>query len=393
MTSLSFGSLTPHYPPMEGIAAAAKDIEAQGLDFVCFGDQLQGTEPRTIMTPDIVPGPARASKLQWTDAFLQCSLAASATSEVELSVFTDATRRNPSILAQTAITLDQISHGRFFLTVGAGEAKQFRPFGFTRSKPFLHLEEQLKILRRFFECREPFRYDGPIWSIDDVCFDVGPYDAERSIPMVVMGGPGRAVEIASRHADGWLCYLPAMGDADWYAQQVRTIREQRERDGRDPDTFRFMITCLSIVAEDEETIQRTCENRIARWGAMVFVPGGKTWSRWGAKHPMGDDWYYSRDLEPNTWSREDALRVIDQVPPEVVRASKFVGAPQEVAVQIQGYIDAGATHVRVGNYVSIVQDGSFGTSGAKRSNLTIETLAAVRERNGLGPFSPRTPTP
>ena len=92
---VQFGALTPHYPPMEGIAEAAIDIEAQGLDFVCFGDQLQGTEPRTIMTEDIVPGPARFTKQQWTDAFIQCTMAAMTTGSVELSVFTDGTRAQP----------------------------------------------------------------------------------------------------------------------------------------------------------------------------------------------------------------------------------------------------------------------------------------------------------
>ena len=103
------------------------------------------------------------------------------------------------------------------------EAKQFRPFGFERKKPFLHLEEQLKILRLFFDRREPFSYSGPIWSIDEATLYTGPYDAKRSIPLIVMGGPGRAVEIAAKHADGWLCFLPQMGTAEWYAQRAPAL--------------------------------------------------------------------------------------------------------------------------------------------------------------------------
>jgi phthiodiolone/phenolphthiodiolone dimycocerosates ketoreductase len=386
---LKFGSLTPHYPPMEGIVAAAKDVERRGLDFVAFGDQLQGTEPGSIMTPDIVPGKARITKRQWTDAFLQCTMAAMSTREIELTVFTDALRRGPAILAQTAITLDHISHGRFFLTVGAGEAKQFRPFGFERNKPFLHLEEQLKILRLFFERREPFSYSGPIWSIDEVTLYTGPYDAKRSIPLIVMGGPGKAVEIAARHADGWLCFLPQMGTPEWYAEQVKQIRETRERDGKDPDAFRFMITAHSIISDDEDTIRRVSESPLGKWGAIVFVPGGRTWRRWGGEHPMGDDWFYSRDLEPNKWSREKTLAAIAKVPPKVVLASKFVGTMDSVARQVQAYIDAGATHVRMANYVSILEDGSFGTSDVGKSNLTVETMSLIRRNNGLGDFRRR----
>jgi phthiodiolone/phenolphthiodiolone dimycocerosates ketoreductase len=375
---------------MEGIAEAAIDVEARGLDFVCFGDQLQGTEPRTILTPDVVPGPARYTKQQWTDAFTQCAMAAMTTAEVELSVFTDATRRNPAILAQTAITIDQVSHGRFFLTLGAGEAKQFRPFGFERDRPFLHLEEQLKLLPQYFNSREKFSYQGPIWSADDAYLAVGPYDQQRSIPLIVMGGPGRAIELAAKYADGWLCFLPQMGDPGWYAEQASYIREVRIRDGKDPDAFRFMGTFHGIISDDEAVIQRTTEHPLAKWGALVFVPGGKTWRRWGSSHPLGDNWFYSRDLEPNKWSRDEAFAVIDKVPPEIVRASKLVGSASAVAEQIRAYIEAGVTDIRVANYVSILEDGSFGTSGVNRSNLTLETMAMVREQLGMAPFTPRT---
>lgn len=69
---------------------------------------------------------------------------------------TDALRRPPAVLAQQALSLDHFAHGRFFLTLGAGEVKQFTPYGLSREKPFTHLQESMKIIRLLWES------DGPV---------------------------------------------------------------------------------------------------------------------------------------------------------------------------------------------------------------------------------------
>src|SRR5277367_340008 len=47
----------------------------------------------------------------------------------------DTVRRHPSLLAQTALTIDHLSRGRFVLGVGCGETENIVPYGFDFANP------------------------------------------------------------------------------------------------------------------------------------------------------------------------------------------------------------------------------------------------------------------
>jgi phthiodiolone/phenolphthiodiolone dimycocerosates ketoreductase len=59
----------------------------------------------------------------------------------------DPVRRHPSLLAQTALTLDHLARGRFILGVGSGETENTVPYGFDFSKPASRFEGSLKVIR------------------------------------------------------------------------------------------------------------------------------------------------------------------------------------------------------------------------------------------------------
>ena len=44
----------------------------------------------------------------------------------------DVFRRSPNILAQQILSLDHLSKGRGIVCIGAGEMKQFKPYGIPR---------------------------------------------------------------------------------------------------------------------------------------------------------------------------------------------------------------------------------------------------------------------
>ena len=147
MTDVKFGCCPPYFPPAEMIGAASQMYEAQGYDFLLTGDQLNLTSPRSLWSPDLVPAAGQGVDIDcWMDCFQILDLAAMATSTVGVGPTCDALRRTPVNLAQQLLSLDHISKGRAFICLGAGENKQFTPYGLRREKPFTHLEECVKIL-------------------------------------------------------------------------------------------------------------------------------------------------------------------------------------------------------------------------------------------------------
>lgn len=377
---MKFGCCPPYFPPADMVGAASRLYESQGYDFLLTGDQLNLTSPRSLWTPDLVPAAGRGVDIDcWMDCFQILDLAAMATSTVTLGPTCDALRRTPVNLAQQLLTLDHISKGRAYICLGAGEMKQFAPYGLKRDKPFTHLEECVKILKLFLRHSEPFSYEGPIWTLGDAMLRLSPFDPERPPPVYVAGGPGRAVEIAGRYADGWATYLPPAGDPEWLAETIADVRRAAEAAGRDPDSIAIMGMFSSLIAPNEELVQEAVESPIVKWDTACIMPSGSTWRRWGAANPLGDDFHYARDFNPFEWSRDDALKIVEQVPDGIVRRSKITGTPAEAADQILPYLEAGVTHALIGNYAQLTATGDWGdaTGGV---DVVLETVNLLRER-------------
>jgi phthiodiolone/phenolphthiodiolone dimycocerosates ketoreductase len=297
----------------------------------------------------------------------------------------DPIRRPPANMAQLTATLDHYSKGRFFLGLGAGEIKQFAPYGIERTQPFGHLEESVKIVKLLLDSSDVVNYEGPHWNLRNAVLALMPHGEKRP-PILIAGGPGRAVDIAAKHADGWITYVPTCGSPEWYAEQVAIARRKTEQAGRDPDAMIFYLLTMNIIDSTEQRVDAHTRDPIARWDAAAVIPGPHVYEAWGVgKHPIRPDYSYPTHLVPTEWSREDALQVIEKTPAEIVRRARACGTPKSVADQLQAYIAAvpasNPVWVNIINYTSFLGGGSFGDP-ADEVDLVLETCNHLRRMNG-----------
>ena len=206
-----------------------------------------------------------------------------------------------------------------------------------------------------------------------------PFRPEAPPPILVAGGPGRATDIAGRHADGWLTYVPPGCDVDTYAREVNKMKRLAADAGRDPDDLIFSIAAMALVVTDEAELDELCTNPALRFSVAATVPTGETWRRWGCAHPLGDGYRYPTDYIPMEWTRDAAMRVVEQTPPSIVRRARCSGTPKAVAAQLQAYIDAGCNHLCIGNYAGLVASGDF-ADALDQTNLCIETVKLLAGR-------------
>jgi alkanesulfonate monooxygenase SsuD/methylene tetrahydromethanopterin reductase-like flavin-dependent oxidoreductase (luciferase family) len=211
---------TPRY---RDVRALALEAEARGVDSVWLYDHLlfRGEGP---------------DKGQW-ECFTLLAALAEATSRVTLGPLVACSPfRNPALLAKMAVTLDEVSGGRFVLGVGAGwNEPEFRAFGF----PFDHRVDRLE---------EAVRIIGPLLHEGRVDFD-GRYERAPGCAMVPRGpradGPRlmvaafkpRMLRLAARYAD----HLTTMFDLD-SAQPRAEIEAICAEVGRDPATLELSHT-------------------------------------------------------------------------------------------------------------------------------------------------------
>ena len=195
------------------------------------------------------------------DAWTTLAALAAVTSRVRLgTLVSPATFRHPSVLAKSAVTVDQVSGGRAELGIGAGWLEaEHRAYGFPFSDMRTRMDllaEQMEIIARSF-AGERFSYKGEHYEIEDL--DARPKPVQRPRPTVIVGGRGgpRSLALAARWADEY----------NTFSASVDEIRERREafavawrEAGRNPDAFRFSAMVAVLVGADE----RELSDRVAR---------------------------------------------------------------------------------------------------------------------------------
>ena len=186
-------------------------------------DHMVSFWPDSIWTPEftdlatISPSPHRH-----LDGMAVAAAAAVLTKNVPLATsVVDTVRRHPSLLAQSALTIDHLAKGRFILGLGSGEAENTVPYGFDFSKPVSRFEEALSVIRLLWESDGPVDFDGRFYHLHHARLDTEPYDGR--FPRIWIGGSGpRTLDIVGRYADGW--WPTGAWTPEDYAEKLATVR-------------------------------------------------------------------------------------------------------------------------------------------------------------------------
>lgn len=256
----------------------------------------------------------------------------------------DTVRRHPSLLAQSALTIDHLSKGRFILGLGSGETENTVPYGFDFSKPVGRFEESLQVIRKLWESEGPVDFDGKFFKLQHARLDTEPYEGQ--FPEIWIGASGpRMLKITGRYADGW--WPAGAWEPEEYAEKLAVIRQSAEEAGRDPMaiTPAFIMTCL--IGEDDELAEILKAPLVKAWILQISAPALK---KFGFDHPMGEKWGGYQDIDPGVLTRERILDMLDKTDPEAILAVIPHGSPKKVAKQIKGFVDAGLRVPKVLDY-------------------------------------------
>ena len=178
---------TPRY---KDIRDMARQAEAVGFDSVWLYDHL------------LYRSDGRATIGIW-ECWTILSALAEATERVELGTLVACNSfRNPALLAKMAVTLDEVSNGRFILGLGAGWNKaEYDAFGIPFDRLVSRFEEALQIIRPLLkEGRVDFK--GTYYRAADC--EITPHGPRADGPPLMVGSFGpRMLRLTARYADMW----------------------------------------------------------------------------------------------------------------------------------------------------------------------------------------------
>ena len=127
-------------------------------------DHMVSFWPDSIWTPEFTDlATTSPSPHRHLDGMAVAAAAAVLTQNVPIATsVVDTVRRHPAMLAQTALTLDHLSKGRFILGLGSGETENTVPYGFDFAKPVSRFEEALKVIKLLWDSDGPGRFRRPV---------------------------------------------------------------------------------------------------------------------------------------------------------------------------------------------------------------------------------------
>lgn len=300
-------------------------------------DHMVSFWPDSIWTPEFTDlATASPSPHRHLDGLAVAAAAAVLTRNVPIATsVVDTVRRHPSLLAQSALTIDHLSRGRFILGLGCGETENTVPYGFDFKAPVSRFEESLRVIRLLWENQGPVSFSGRFYELHHARLDTEPFEGRYPPIWIGCSGP-RMLDITGRHADGWWP-VSAFSPED-YSAQWQSVRRSAERAGRDPEAIvpAFILTCL--IGEEHELEEILAAPLVKAY--VLQVPAQVMKAR-GFDHPLGPSWRGYQDIDPGSLTRERMLAMLGKVDVESILAVLPHGPPSKVARIVKGYVEAG----------------------------------------------------
>jgi F420-dependent oxidoreductase-like protein len=241
---MRFGIWPSPANPWDEIVELVSHCEATGWDSVYFADHFMPNGPDAT--------PLDGDTLEcWS---VVAALAASVPRLTIATLVTSVTYRHPAVLANIAAAVDQISHGRLVLGVGAGwQENEHAAYGIELGdvkERMDRFEEAIQILESMLH--EPrTSFDGQYFRLSDAPNQ--PVPAQDRLPLLVGGsGERRTLRIAATYADQWNAWT----SPDVLAHKVRVLHQWCHEIGRDPVELQVSTQALLFLSNDESWLAK-----------------------------------------------------------------------------------------------------------------------------------------
>jgi phthiodiolone/phenolphthiodiolone dimycocerosates ketoreductase len=356
-------------PPFDGLARRVARLHEAGVRSFWWPDHLVAFHsPEVWATGELAA--VQPDPHTYADPFVCMAVAAQPAGSALLGVcVTDAIRRMPATLAQTAMTLDHLAPGRVVLGLGSGELANYGPYGVSVTSPATVLENAAAQIRRLFDDPGPDEH-GAVLGLRPPAGSRGPQ------LWLAAHGP-RGFRATGRFADGWIPnWLPYAG---WVAGRD-AVAAAATAAGRDPDLLSYGVSVQVVVQPTHEAAEELLEHPVLKAFALLLDP--ERFAEVGAEHPLGAGGLHNM-VASTLGARQ--LEAAAAIPVELVRQLFVYGTPAEVTEQIGEY---DADHVVLWDAVPIAdlsagRDSTLGCAEIAR-RLAGTPDASATEHEGVG---------
>ncbi|MER5552307.1 LLM class flavin-dependent oxidoreductase [Streptomyces sp. NPDC002793] len=261
--------------------------------------------------------------------------AAGGTSRIRLGPSVSAvTLREPSLIAQSLATLDELSGGRAEGVLSSGNfglLAQYR-MDWTRTRPLSRVKEGLHVVRTLLD-EGTITYDGEFFRYDGLFTFARPVQERLPVMLGAMRGP-RSFEAAGELSDG--CHHALSYTREAYDYAVHHIRAGAERAGKDWRTLDIGAWVVFATGPDSARAKEAARSMVGIYASSM------------PEEQLRRNGVDPAELRPviEAIAGGDLARGIELTSPELADRLSVSGTPEECAEKIRREIaPAGVNHV------------------------------------------------
>lgn len=231
--------------PWDEAVALARlaDADAESWDTVWYADHYMPN------TPDGEPTDGDVY-----EAWSVMAGMAAATERVRIGPLVSPTSvHHPALLANRAATIDQMSHGRFVLGLGAGwQINEHNAYGIALEPPKQRVDrfaEAIEVIRSLLD-NDRTTFTGEYYNFTNA--PSNPHPVQEKLPLLVGTSGKRMMGLTARWADEWNTW----GSPEVAGAKRQEFVEACERVGVDPATKRTSSQALAFFGDDSAVLEK-----------------------------------------------------------------------------------------------------------------------------------------
>jgi len=239
---------------------------------------------------------------------------------------------NPVELAMMAATLDEFSHGRFNLGLGAGAGQFLKWIGLEQSHPLAAVEQSTAAIRKLLR-NERASVDSTFLHWTEEAYLR--FTANRRIPIYLGAMSPRMLGAIGQWADGG---LPLLFPPEHFANVLPYIEAGARRAGRSLDDIDVAACIWCSIASDRAAAVDALKEKIAYYGHALSP---LIWQQLGLS---GADF---TAIEQAIMAENDLDKAKSLVTEPMLRIG-IVGTPDDLIQRLEKLVAMGARHLSFG---------------------------------------------
>jgi 5,10-methylenetetrahydromethanopterin reductase len=251
--------------------------------------------------------------------------------------------REPTLIAQAAATLDELTGGRAEVVLGSGNFGLLAQYdiAWAKTKPLSRVKESVHVIRTLLD-EGAITFDGEFFKYHGLFTFARPVQDRLPVLIGSMRGP-KSFAVAGEFSDG--CHHALSYTRQAYEYGYEHFSKGAERAGKDPSSMDFAAWVVTAVGRDSAAAKQAARSMVGIYASSM------------PHEQLERNGVDPASLAPiiEAIGAGDLAKGVELTSPELAEQLSFAGTPEEVTAKIKAELEG----TGVNHFIAAITDASL----------------------------------